>query len=293
MDIDLYKTFLAITETGRFTEAARQVGRTQSAVSQQVKRLESALGHPLFVRLAGSVELTEYGKTLISYARAIVDTHSEAVSVFRRTDFEGIVVIGVADAYVNRILMQVVTEFNKLLPHATLNIVIDGSLDLSRRIADGSVDLAFVTEGNCPTRGPVVFRDRLVVIGPEKGDLYKLDPLPVVVWDERNQDELPLISALDAMNRRWRRAFVCRSVNAQHAVITAGLCVGVLVEGSMIEGERAYLEPEGFPVLRELNICLERTRAKRSRVIDQLERHYLEHFARESRKDRTVAAKRG
>lgn len=70
--------------------------------------------------------------------------------------------------------MQVVTEFNKLLPHATLNIVINGSFDLSRRIADGSVDLAFVTEGNCPTRGPVVFRDRLVIIGPEKGDLYKI-----------------------------------------------------------------------------------------------------------------------
>lgn len=292
MDIDLYRTFLAVTDTGSFTEAARQVGRTQSAVSQQVKRLEAALGHPLFERLAGSVELTEYGKSLIGYARIIVDTHSEAVSAFRRTDFEGIVVVGVADAYVNRILRQVVIEFNRLFPNATLNIVIDGSLDLSRRIADGSVDLAFVTEGNCPTRGPIVFRDRLVVIGPENGEIYKLDPLPVVVWDERNQDELPLIAALDAMNRRWRRAFVCRSVNAQHAVITAGLCVGVLVEGSMIEGERAYLEPEGFPVLRELNIRLERSRSKRSRAIDHLEKHYLDYFANEPRGER-APLKRG
>jgi DNA-binding transcriptional LysR family regulator len=280
MDIELYRTFLAISDSRSFTAAAQQVGRTQSAVSQQVKRLEEALGHPLFERHSGAVDLTEYGKSLITYARNIVDTQSEVLRAFKRANFGGIIVVGIADAYVNRITGQVAVEFMKLYPEATVNIVIDDSLGLSRRIADGSVDLAFVTEGNCPTRGPVAFRDRLVVLGPATGDLHKADPLPLAVWDERNQDEVPLITYLNSVNRRYRIAYVCRSVHAQHAAITAGLCAAVLVEGSMVEGERAYLEDDGFPVLKQLTIRLERSRAKKSQVIDRLEQHFLEYFSR-------------
>lgn len=278
MDIDLYRTFLAISETGSFTMAARAVGRTQSAVSQQIRRLEESLGQPLFERTSGSVNLTEYGKSLLRPARTIVETHAEAIATFRRTEFQGIVVIGVADAYVNRILRDVAREFIDLYPHGTISIVIDDSLGLSRRIADGTVDLAFVTEGNCPTRGPVVFRDRLVVVGPAEINLSRHDPLPVAVWDERNEDETPLVAELDRMGRRYRPVYVCRSVHAQHMAVTAGLCVAVLVEGSMVDGERAYLEDDGFPVLRHLNIRLERNRTKRSPVLDRLEGHFMDYY---------------
>jgi len=158
-------------------------------------------------------------------------------------------------------------------------VVIDDSLGLSRRIADGSVDLTFVTEGNAYARGPVAFRDRVVVVGPAAVDLGRADPLPRAVWDERNEDEAPLIAWLEARGRGWRNASVGRSVHAQHEAILTGLCVGVLVEGSMVAGERAYVEADGFPVIEPLNIRLERTWAKRSRVLDRLEQHLLAHFA--------------
>lgn len=279
MDIELYRTFLSICDTRSFTAAARAVGRTQSAVSQQIRRLETALGHPLFERGSSSVNLTEYGKSLLRPARTIVSTHAEAQALFKRTSFGGIVVVGIADAYVNRILQDVARLFSKLYPDGTISFVIDDSLGLSRRIADGSIDLAFVTEGNCPTRGPVVFRDRLVVVGPTAVNLSKLDPLPVAVWDERNEDEAPLTAALETMNRNYRAVCVCRSVHAQHMAVTAGLCVAVLVEGSMVEGERAYLEDDGFPVMKELTVRLERSSAKRSDVIDFLHDQYLSFFA--------------
>jgi len=281
MDIELYRTFLAISDTGSFTAAARQVGRTQSAVSQQIRRLEETLGQPLFQRAAGVVDLTEYGKSLIDSARTIVETHSGVMTTYKRTAFQGIVVVGIADAYANRILGRVAAEFARLYPEATLKVVIDDSLALSRRIADGSVDLAFVTDGNCPTRGPVAFYDRLVLVGPAEGDVHKQDPLPVVLYDERNQDELPLIAVLETMGRSCRAAFVCRSVHAQHEVIKAGLAVGILGEGSMEAGERACLEADGFPVFKRLTIRLERSRAKKSQVIDRLEQHLLACFAEE------------
>jgi len=281
MDIELYRTLLAICDTGSFTSAARRMGRTQSAVSQQLRKLEATLGQPLFERQVGSVDVTEYGKSLLESARCIIDPHSEVLASFKRTAFEGTIVIGIADAYVNRVLKTVATEVTRLYPQATLTIVMDDSLSLSRRVADDSVDLAFVTEGNCPTRGPVAFLDRLVLVGPVTGDLHKLDPLPVVVWDHHNQHELPLIAALEAMNRRYRIVFVCRSVNAQHAAVTAGLGVAVLVEGSMSQGERAYFEQDGFPVMKQPTIRLEHSRAKQSKVISRFEQHFLAHFASE------------
>jgi molybdate transport repressor ModE-like protein len=172
MDIDLYRTFLAINDTGSFTAAARHVGRTQSAVSQQVKRLEETLGQPLFDRSAGAVDLTEYGKSLLHFARSIADTHSEALAAFRRGSFQGLVVVGIPDGYLKRALKDVVVEFMRLYPEAAVNIVIDDSPTLARRVADGTVDISFLTEGSWPMRGPVVFRDRLVITGPAEGDLH-------------------------------------------------------------------------------------------------------------------------
>ncbi len=279
MDIELYRTFLAVADSRSFTLAAQIVGRTQPAVSQQIKRLEDTIGSPLFERSSTLISLTEQGKSLLRPARSIVALHTETMESFRRTSFAGNIVVGVADAYVNRILKDVTREFMALFPEAALSVVIDDSLALSRRIADGTVDLAFVTEGNCPTRGPVAFQDRLVVVGPAHINLSKVDPLPVAIWDERNEDETPLSRLLSQMDRRYKAVFACRSVHAQHQAIASGLCVGVLVEGSMVAGERAYIAPDEFPVLKDLNIRLERSHAKRSPAVARLVDHYLAYFS--------------
>lgn len=282
MDIELYKTFLAINDTGAFTAAARQVGRTQSAVSQQVRRLEETLGQPLFDRDSNGVELTEYGKSLLGYARSIVETHAEALAAFSRGAFQGLIVVGIPDGYLKRITGEVLQEFMRLYPEATINIVVDDSPTLARRIAEGTIDLTFLTEGSWPARGPIVFRDRLVIAGPALGDLHLADPLPLAVWDERAFDHQLMIAALQKMNRRFRVACICRSVYGKHAAITSGLCASVMVESSIIEGERAYLPADGFPVLGDVAVRLERSHVKKSRAVDRLQRHLEQYFARQS-----------
>ena len=281
MDIELYRTFLAIHDTGSFTAAARQVSRTQSAVSQQVKRLEETLGQPLFERATGSVELTEYGKSLLGFARRISDTHSEALAAFRRGAFQGHIVVGIPDGYLKRVLQDLVVQFAAFYPEAVLNVVIDDSPTLARKIADGSLDLTFITEGDWPANGPVVFRDRLVIVGPAHGDLHKADPLPLVVWDERAFDHQLMIEVLDGMKRRYRVACICRSVHGKHAAITAGLCASVMVESSIVEGERAYLPQDGFPILRDVNVRLVKSHLKKSKAVAQLEQHLFRHFSGE------------
>ncbi len=79
-DTQSLKSFAAIADTGSFSQAADIVGRTQPAISQQIKRLELSLGHPLFVRGPKGVTLTSQGETYLSYVRRILDLQAEAWS---------------------------------------------------------------------------------------------------------------------------------------------------------------------------------------------------------------------
>ena len=79
MDLDSLRTFLAITETGSFTSAGHRVGRTQSAVSQQIRKMEDRLGQPLLERRGGAVSLTEGGRVLLPYAREMLNLEDQVL----------------------------------------------------------------------------------------------------------------------------------------------------------------------------------------------------------------------
>ena len=91
LDPDLLRTFVTIVDAGGFTPAARQVHRTQSAVSMQVRRLEETLGQALFQREGRGVQLTPDGEALLGYARRLLRLHDEAVAALTRPDLSGLV----------------------------------------------------------------------------------------------------------------------------------------------------------------------------------------------------------
>ena len=282
MDIDLLKTFMAICETRSFTGAARQVGRTQSAVSLQMRRLESSLGRPLFRRTGSRVALTEHGELLVGYARDILGRTSEAMAAFGRGEVEGVVVLGLPEDYAPRILKSVLQSFARLYPHATVDVVIDESRNLIQRLAEGSVDLAFVTGGEGPAgNGAVAFHDRIVWVGPADRDLHLHDPLPVALWDRTDSYGQEIIGALDAMNRRYRVAVLSRNMTGLRAAVTAGLAVTVMVGSSVTTGMRRLGPAEGFPELRPLRVLLERTHQRSSPIVGRLEAHLVSHFQAE------------
>lgn len=282
MDIDLLKTFLAICDARSFTAAARQVGRTQSAVSLQMRRLEDSLGRPLFRRSGAGVTLTEHGELLVGHARDIVGRTAEAMAAFGRGEVEGVVVLGLPEDYAPRILSSVLQRFAELYPRATVDVVIDESRSLVQRLAEGSVDLAFVTDGEGPpSKAPVAFRDRIVWVGPAEGALHHLDPLPVALWDRSDSYGQEIIGALAAMERRYRVAVLSRNMTGLRTAVTAGLAVTVMVGSSVTTGMRRLGPEDGFPDLRPLAIRLERTHRRTSTIVDRLESHLLAHFLAE------------
>ena len=97
IDVEQLRTFVAIVETGSFTQAGEVVHKTQSAVSMQIKKLEERLEHPIFVRDGRGSKLTEYGERLLDYARRIVKLNVEALAAFSDAELFGRVRLGVPD----------------------------------------------------------------------------------------------------------------------------------------------------------------------------------------------------
>jgi DNA-binding transcriptional LysR family regulator len=283
MDIDLLKTFVAICDAGSFTAAARQVGRTQSAVSLQVRRLEESLGRPLFQRGAPGIVLTEHGALLLPSARRILAAVDDALATFDRSTVEGLFVVGMPDDYAPRLLVPVLKVFGALYPAASIDVVIDESRMLVKRLAEGSIDLAFVTEGEGPiSGGAVAFGDAMVWVAPRSGDLHLRDPLPIAIWDDQDSYSVRMRTRLDELGRAYRIAVIARNMTGLRGAVASGLAVSAMMRSSVTADMRELTEAEGFPPLSQLSIRLEKAHMKRSPVIDALEQALLDSLAGES-----------
>src|SRR5680860_1334112 len=111
LDNDVLRTFVAISECGTFTDAAKVVHRTPSALSMQIKQLELTLGKCLFIREPRQVRLTAEGEELLDYSRRLLRLNEEAVRYFLSPTLEGKVGIGTSDDVGTRILPEVLAQF--------------------------------------------------------------------------------------------------------------------------------------------------------------------------------------
>jgi DNA-binding transcriptional LysR family regulator len=99
MDLELLRSFVSVVDAGGFTRAGERVHRTQSTVSQQIKRLEGSIGRPLLLRKGKRVSPTEDGERLLSYARRILALADEARDVVAGAAPDGIVRLGVPEDF--------------------------------------------------------------------------------------------------------------------------------------------------------------------------------------------------
>ena len=144
LDNDVLRTFVAIAETGSFTTAADRVYRTPSAVSMQIKKLEEQLNVTLFLRDARSVTLTESGEVLLPYARRMLALSNEAVGRFRMPEMKGVVRLGAPDDIGERFMPTILRRFAELYPLIMVDLTVDTSGALRRRLAEQRLDLTLV-----------------------------------------------------------------------------------------------------------------------------------------------------
>src|SRR5689334_6040013 len=144
LDLELLRSFVSVVDAGGFTRAGERVHRTQSTVSQQIRRLEESIGRTLLSRDGKRVALTEEGERLLSYARRILALAQEARDVVARPSTEGVVRLGIPEDFAAYRLTELLSRFVRSRPGLRLDVRCDLSLRLRAALERGELDLALV-----------------------------------------------------------------------------------------------------------------------------------------------------
>jgi Transcriptional regulator len=254
---DLLRTFVKVVDLDSFTRASNAVGRTQSAVSLQLRRLEEQLGAELIVRGSHHVKLTDEGATLVDYARRMLALNDEAISCLRRPNVAGSVRIGAPHEYTASLMSIILGKFAQIHPGVMLDVTFDLSRNLLERQEKGEFDLVVALHDDQKTgEGRKVLTEPLVWITSPDHRVCKQRPLPLVLAPPPCIYRNHMLVTLNRENLKWRIAYTSSSYNGIVAAVQAGLGVTVLAKSTVPEGVYIISEREDFPAMGELDVRL-------------------------------------
>ncbi|MAA65451.1 MAG: LysR family transcriptional regulator [Alteromonadaceae bacterium] len=280
LETDVLRTFVAIAETASFSRAARQVFRTTSAVSMQIKKLEEMLGQPLFLREARRVTLTPAGETLLRYSRRLLKLNDEAVSEFLKPSLAGTVRFGTPDDIGTRILPGVLADFARSYPAVEVDVVVSSSQTLLKRLDDGELDLVLITAGSADDKtadGTVVHTEPLVWAERDGGTALERHPLPIAFASPGCAWRSTALAALDRAGLAYRIAYTSEHCAGQQAAMEADLAIAPFPLGLIRKPIRQVATSAGLPSLGHYQIEM-RSGAHRNEVVEALSGYVVRAF---------------
>ncbi|MCY1745136.1 MULTISPECIES: LysR substrate-binding domain-containing protein [Ensifer] len=264
-DLDLLNTFVAVVDCGGFTKAAERVHRTQSTVSQQIKKLELNIGSILLRRdkSSGTVETTEAGELLLSYARRILATAAEAAEVMRKPLAPRTVRLGVPEDFAGRRLIDLLSGFSAASPHIRLDTVSGWSTELRRQLDAGEIDLALIKRE--PGNGQCLasWKEKLVWVRCATR-FVETDPVPLAVFPVGCIYRDRAIRAIEQSGRRWRIAYTSQGLMGVQAAVASGLGISLLPSDAVLSDHRQLGPADGFDDQPASEIALVKGRASLS-----------------------------
>jgi DNA-binding transcriptional LysR family regulator len=261
---ELLRGFAALTETGGFGKAARLIGRSQPAVSLQIKRLEDLVGQALIDRKAKGLKLTEAGETLALYARQILCLNDEAMARLSEDSLAGRIRIGLPNDFAVSFLADILSDFASTHERALLEVDCRISGELLDGLFAESHDIVIaLCEAKAQRLLIKSWRENLCWIGPASGKVGQSNPLPLAVYPEGCIYRRSILAALKGAGRDWRIAFVSASLEGLTAALRAGLGVTVLSEKTVPPGFRRLADLPDLPAV-ELGLYCRRDRLSKA-----------------------------
>ncbi|EKV32269.1 Transcriptional regulator, LysR family [Caenispirillum salinarum AK4] len=285
-DFDLLRSFVAVADHGGFTRAAARLGRTQSAVSLQIKRLEEALNQQVFIRDRRGIYLTTEGEILLTYARRLLKTADEARVRLLEPDVGGVVRLGTPEDFATLHLPDVLSRFARAHPQVSLEVNCDYTANLLEGYGKGQYDLvlckrepqgggAMSAGGSGPEADEAasVWREPLVWAGSERLSLPPEAEVPLVLAPNPDIYRRRAVSALDAAGRHWRTVYTSPSLAGIQAAVRAGLGVTILPKEMVRPGLMMLGPDQGLPELADTEIVLLRAPGTTAKAAGLLAEH--------------------
>lgn len=248
LDLELLTTFVTIVDSNGFTRAAQRMGRTQSSVSMQLKRLEDRLGRRLIDRSARTIRPTEDGQVLLDYARRIVDLSEEAELRMLAPRLEGRVRVGLPEWFASEWLQSLLARFNRAHPDVHLIVRVGPGEELRKATTTGDLDVALAIRPADET-APAVHSEPLLWVGGRLSCPDLNDEVPLALFNVPCPYRDIAIDALARKGIGWREVFTSGSVASVRGAVQAGLGISVFPASALDEGARGLQRLDGFPAL--------------------------------------------
>jgi DNA-binding transcriptional LysR family regulator len=256
LDLEGLRAFLAIADTGGFTAAGSLLGRSQSAMSIKIRKLEEMLGRQVFTRTSRSLALTRDGELLLTYARRLLALNDEIVQRFSTAEASGSIRLGVAEYVVPEHLPDLLARFRQVYPAVDVEVRVAGSAALVTALDKGEIDLAIAKRDDGESRGQVIRRERLAWACSRSFDFAGLDVLPLCMLPAPCIFRSRAVEALKHANRAWRVVYTSDSVGGVVAAMRAGLGISAIAESSLQPDLRLLTAEDGFPDLDEVELTV-------------------------------------
>jgi DNA-binding transcriptional LysR family regulator len=257
LDLELLRSFVSVVDTGGFTSAGERVHRTQSTVSQQIKRLEDTLGYPLLHRNGKQATPTEEGERLLSYARRILLLEQEARDVLAQPAGEGIIRLGIPEDFAAYRLTELLSDFMRSRPGLRLDVRSGLSVQSRRALERGELDLALYKRDAGERGGIAAWPERLHWVTSRKHPIdFDRDPLPLAMSEQGCLYRARMIHAIESAGRAWHMAYTSPSVLGIQAAVSVGLGISILPEVAILPEHRALKRSDGFPAITNTEVAL-------------------------------------
>lgn len=286
LEIDLLRSFAVVAEVRSLSRAASRVGRTQSALSQQMKRLEEIVDQPLFQRTGRGVVLTNPGERLLMHAQRMLRLHDEAMADLCGKGLTGTIRFGCPDDYAAVFLPALLRQFSRQHPQALVEVVCGPTPRLIEQLESRAVDLAMISLPEATdTTGvahettkdhaddDIIRHEQLVWIGYPGLDPAHFDPLPLALSDPDTLDHVAACEALQRIGRAYRVAYASSSLSGLTALVRSGQAFAVMTQ-TAVPADLAILHGDpGLPPLPAVGITLKFERKRPSHLTAAFAEH--------------------
>lgn len=274
LPIDLLRTFVTVAEFNNISRTGEMLGRSQPAISLQIKRLESVVNENLFKRTQGHrFELTTSGQVLFDYAQRILVLNDEAMNYFAKPTIRDSIRLGIPNEFASTLLPKIIGRFAKIYPGVRLEVTSDLSKNLASQFLNKQFDVLLSLSDDENLISPhsrIIKQDKLVWVSKQDSEAHLKKTIPLVVAPEGCLYRRRMLQRLSRINQPWSIVYTIPGLTGIQVAIAEGLGVTALAKSTVPESLDIIQESEQFPDLGEVTISLIREVDSRSEAIDLL-----------------------
>ncbi|MGO8868532.1 MAG: LysR family transcriptional regulator [Alphaproteobacteria bacterium] len=255
-DMNALRTMVAGAELGSFARAASRLGRSQSAVSMQLRKLEQQTGRPLFRRSGRGLAPTEAGDALLAYARRIIALNDEAAASLGATAAVASVKLGLPQDFAEDVLPDVVLRFSRKWPLVHVEAHAGRNYRLENDVQTGRLDvaIAFYRPGSERQGTRVASLPLLWLAGKRPVRASSDDSVPLVLFDHPCLFRQTALETLDGRGPRWHLSLTTPSLPGIWAALRSGLGITIRTAHRVPPGVREVRQELALPRLPRVDV---------------------------------------